>query len=542
MDPGLAERVSLPVDGAHVRNPYYVSPEIVYRRRAYPLAEAQAAPAADVPPGASPDLFCFGLGTGDGVARLAARPGVERVMAWERDPWLLRVALSRHDFAQDIRSGRVRFLLGADLLVATEALARGAVRVDHPVLGEIYRDEAALLAKAGQCPVAFLAEGELFVDDVSSALRQLGFGVFRFYPTRLSREEMAYSARRLHPALVFSVNWVHSLSDLCAEWVVPYACWEIDPSLDSLAPPRKSAARTHVFTYRKPHVEEFQRQGYPHAEYLPLATAPERRRPVRTAADSAFQAPVSFVGASMKKDADKARALFLQGCALYRRHAGGLGPAETEAALDALLAAQARDYSRYRVPALAFEHFGDFLRWCSANPKLWKTLTADSLTAVDPLLLLGEIAASNKRLDYVGELGRFGIRVWGDEGWQACESRGAKWMGPADHFHDLNAIYSGSIVNIDIGRIYQDDIVTMRVFDVMACGGFVLAEDTPALREVLRPGEELGAYTDLPSLLATVEACLAHPDLVRKTARRGREAVLRRHSILERVRYIVSAL
>ena len=154
----------------------------------------------------------------------------------------------------------------------------------------------------------------------------------------------------------------------------------------------------------------------------------------------------------------------------------------------------------------------------------------------------GEIAAAEKRLAYVGRLGRFGVCVWGDEGWRAAQSAGlaCHYRGAAGHGLELTKIYCASLINVDIGRVYQDDIVTMRVFDVLACGGFVLAERSPALAELFEIGAEVDCYASADELEAKVAHYLAHPEAARAIALRGREAVCARHGIDARVAHMLA--
>jgi len=114
-------------------------------------------------------------------------------------------------------------------------------------------------------------------------------------------------------------------------------------------------------------------------------------------------------------------------------------------------------------------------------------------------------------------------------------------MGPAGHRDELNRIYSGSTINLDIGRIYQSDIVTMRVFDALACGGFVLAEHSEPLAEMLEIGSEVESYRSLEELLQKVEHYLEHPEEARAIAQRGMERVRRDHTIVGRLRYMLAA-
>ena len=87
----------------------------------------------------------------------------------------------------------------------------------------------------------------------------------------------------------------------------------------------------------------------------------------------------------------------------------------------------------------------------------------------------------------------------------------------------------------DVNRLYQPDIVTMRVFDVLACGGFVLAEHNDAIEELFEPGVHLDCWRDTDELLAKARHYIAHPDEARRIARAGRERVLRQHTVTQRL-------
>jgi hypothetical protein len=238
---------------------------------------------------------------------------------------------------------------------------------------------------------------------------------------------------------------------------------------------------------------------------------------------------VSFVGSSLQPQIAGFRHSFLT------TFAPGRPGAVTEAAslLEEILAEQRRDFSRFvvvaalerRCPELARtapEHLAQLARWA------------------------GEIAAAEKRLAYVSRLVRFDVRVWGDDGWRAIAPKGDgdgashPYRGPAGHGLELTKIYCASLINVDIGRVYQDDIVTMRVFDVLACGGFVLAERSPALAELLEIGKEIDCYSTIDELETKVAQYLAHPEAARAIAFRGREAVRRRHDVNARVAHMLA--
>ena len=124
----------------------------------------------------------------------------------------------------------------------------------------------------------------------------------------------------------------------------------------------------------------------------------------------------------------------------------------------------------------------------------------------------------------------------------AAQTMPVRYRGWAGHIHEVGRIYAAAQVNLDIGRIYQQDIVTMRVFDALASGGFVLAERSPDLERLFEVGVEVEAYTDLEELVDKVGFYLTHPERAREIAARGRAAVERRHSIEARVLEMLAPL
>jgi spore maturation protein CgeB len=112
-------------------------------------------------------------------------------------------------------------------------------------------------------------------------------------------------------------------------------------------------------------------------------------------------------------------------------------------------------------------------------------------------------------------------------------------MGSAEHHEELSRIYSGACVHVDINRLYQPDIVPLRVFDVLACGGFLIAEHSQELENLFEIGMELETYRTQAELDEKVAHFIAHPDEAAAIAARGRAAVLERHTVRNRVRHML---
>ncbi len=526
----LRRRLERPLDLSHLVQDDAGRPRYRIQRQAHLLEvpEAQVRELVDAA-GDAEEVLLFGVGSGELLpALLAARPG-RRVRAWERDPSLLRLALSRQDLGRPLASGRLTLGLGADL----KALAPTSLPVvDHPLLVQLYAGERRLLEQGFSRPLAMLCEGGLMVADTRRALEGQGHDVYTL-DTRLPLEELEHSLRRLAPEALWSINYQHGLAELGQRTGVPVVVWEIDPSVDRLHVDPAAARGTRVFTYRRAHIESFAEAGFPDPAYLPLAADTTVRRPPDRPPADAEGPRVAYVAASLVDQSEQCRARFL---ALAREHAGGAGAAaeRTTARLDRLLELQALDLEAYRVPLLMATLLPDLVAWAEgAHPE------------VDPVALAGTIAGATKRLEWVRQLGHVlaahgaVVDLWGDAGWHRAGEEGVRYHGLAGHRTQLTQIYGQAVVNVDIGRIYQEDMVTLRVFEVLACGGFLLTPESEALRELFSPGEHLETYRTFEELASKAAWYAARPAQARAVGTRGLARVQAHHATAHRVAEIL---
>lgn len=521
--PELAARLDEPRDDSHV-DP---GPPARYRLHRSWLPLEESGPPAPGELEAAGEVLLAGVGAGELLARLLAGASAARVTAWDRDPSMLRLVLDARDWTTPLREGRLRFALGTDLLGLP--LGGGAALVEHPLLGELYRRDLAFARAVSRAPGAkraAMCTGGLLIESLSDSLERLDYRVWPLELRRTSVEEIERTLARVAPELVVAVNYTNGLAELCERHGARLLAWEIDPttSRPRLDGPGSTA---RVFTWRRRGVEEFRRAGFAHARHLPLAADHELRRPVEFTAEERerYRAPISYVGQSMVGNVETFQRRFL---ALWQ--ACGGAPAEGQKFMQDALAEQRGDFSRFLLPQLLADR----------APRLVEAHAAGTV-AEDPAVLLGEISASEKRLTYVATLAGLGVQVWGDAGWKLVERHGARYRGPAGHGDELTRIYGASDVNLDVGRIFQADIATIRTFDVLACGGFALVEHNPDLEQLFELGRELETYRTLAELKEKAAYYATHPDERRAIATRGREAVLARHTVDRRLGTMLEA-
>ncbi len=530
VQPELCERLHWPVDGDHLTR----SPDgnHVLRYRGAQLDPELGDDSIDnalagLDPDSSAPVLLFALGLGELLTALLERNGHQEVVAWESDPWMLRQALTLHDWSDELRSGRLALALNADLASFTGTGSKFQL-LPHPLLARLYPDELEIRNGRPATKRAMVCRGTLFVDSLSNSLRSRGYSVLTLDVQRISADESKLAVQTWKPELMASINCTDGLAEFCESMGVPNLCWEIDPALNGPDPLQGPAPGAFVFTYREASVPHFEGAGFQNVTYLPLAADPAKRKPLELSAAETerFGAPVSFVGASLMGNVDSFKRAFagaLQGWS-------GDSPEQCVRVLSGVLEQQRQDFSTYRIPELLDQACPGFRDHCQ------------SAGSTDPALLLAELAAAEKRLTYVASLAPSGMVAWGDRGWAQLQGRGVRYMGSALHETELPRIYNASTINVDVGRIYQDDIVTMRIFDILACGGFVLAEHSDALAALFEIGVEVESYSNLANLQAKVAHYLAHPDQAQAIAARGRQAVLERHTIDQRVEQMLQAM
>jgi spore maturation protein CgeB len=528
VQPELCDRLHWPVEGDHLVMDEEEHWTLFYRGAEFPavLSATEIKRACkDIDPTTTATIFLFGVGLGEILEAVLELAPKAQIIAWERDPWMLRQALALRDWCPALKTDRLRFALNADLVPLIQNEVQGP-SIFHPLLARIYTNELELLKSGCSEPRALVCCGTLFVDSLTQSLRAQGFSILSFDVERISHEEAEVVFNTWKPDLVASINGIEGLQEFCEERGVHSICWEIDPALNVPRALRIPTPHGHIFTYRQAGIPVFEAAGYASVTYLPLAADPAKRKPQTLSIPQAerYAAPVTFVGASLMENLDRFQRDFLACLQEWQR-------TPEPQALDAMrrvIEMQRADFSRYNIPM-----YLDLL--C---PGFRTHNTSQGKT--DPALYLAEISAAEKRLNTMAALAPHAPEVWGDSGWRQIESHGVRYRGAALHETELPLIYSGSTINVDVGRLYQDDIVTMRIFDILACGGFVIAEHSSALAELFEVGVEVASYRTLTELKEKVAYFLARPGEARAIAERGRQAVLTRHTIDQRVQVMLA--
>ncbi|MGE4553694.1 MAG: glycosyltransferase [Desulfovibrionaceae bacterium] len=342
---------------------------------------------------------------------------------------------------------------------------------------------------------------------------------------------------RFRPDFVLTVNHLgvdHEgfLAEVLARMDVPLASWFVDnPHLILPLYPPVRQERTVLFTWDADTVGSLRDMGYGLTFWLPLGADPERFHPGAETRPE-WRARVAFVGNSMVHKVQKRlEAADPQGelGRRWREVAAEFGPSEEHSAARYLLT---------RHPELA----ADFR--ALASPA--RMLALETLLTWQSTL--------DYRLDCVRRLLPFRPLIAGDPGWPellgpASESSSASDSGPGwralaelNYYADLPAFYPGVDVNFNATSLQMKGAVNQRVFDVPACGAFLLTDRRRQMDELFEPGVEMAVYDDPDHIVPLVERYLADAPARTALAQAGRRRVLAEHTYDHRLARLIETM
>lgn len=167
-----------------------------------------------------------------------------------------------------------------------------------------------------------------------------------------------------------------------------------------------------------------------------------------------------------------------------------------------------------------------------------------------PVAFVGTMIPSRERV-LEGVRG-FGLRIWAPPRnpwgtWDPARSPlGACWQGRTAYGEEAVKIYAASDITLDIHFLFGEagpiSNVTARVFEVPACGGFLLTNDCAQLGRLYSVGTEMVCYRSTEELRRLTAHYLAHPDERREIAARAHSRARREHTFQRRLEEMLDVL
>ena len=186
--------------------------------------------------------------------------------------------------------------------------------------------------------------------------------------------------------------------------------------------------------------------------------------------------------------------------------------------------------NRYRIPELVAQVISGPAR---------EVFTSCELDEESLVSLCTKEAAHLQRVHFIEDTP--GITVFGPDK-QLADNPNIQYMGAVSLHEEISKVFETSKINLTLQRIYAQDGLSDRVFNVLQAGGFLLSDRNEAIAELFREGEEVECFTTREEMLDKIDYYLANDRERERIAANGRARVLAEHSLERRIDTLLATL
>ena len=341
---------------------------------------------------------------------------------------------------------------------------------------------------------------------------------------------------------VFSVNYFPIISDICeqfSETCIKYICWTCDSPLSTMYHQSIFNKCNYIFIFDKFCYMEFKERGA-NVFYLPLAAAVERAdealehqcnneiNPGHCHSDetsSDYLYDVSFIGSMYRKNSyDEIKDML---------------PDYVRGYFDALMKLQMEIYGENYIDGMLTAEIIDELSRRFRIEKSERSFSDISL--IFSTTVLGFKIAQLERYKLLGALSkRYDVSVFTDD--ENADFVLAHNMGPVRYWDESPVVFYNSRINLNFTIRNIRSGIPLRVWDILAAGGFCITNFQPELVMYFKNGEDIVWFEDEADLVKKVGYYLSHEDERERIALNGQKKVRELHNYDVRLRAIEEAV
>ena len=317
-------------------------------------------------------------------------------------------------------------------------------------------------------------------------------------------------------------DFSESIAQACFETGIPYISWIFDSPLKNLYTHYAFYPCNYIFVFDRKQKERLRQIGIKNVYYMPLAVMPNK---VNSMSNETEKADIVFAGRLYKRSGNE----FLMQNGEERI------VKSIEKNIEECLLCWDKNVSIY---GKMEEECVEYCNWINKE-KMWKKYPYITEQFCYEWAVTGKLIANRERIIILNTLAeKYDMRFYTD-----CEeteelSPKVKIMPPLG-YNEISKVYRNSKININITLHSIETGVPLRVFDVMAAGGFMLSNYQEELEELFVPGEDIVLYHNLKELEEKVEYYLTHEEERERIARNGHKKVMAYHNMHDRMRTIM---
>ena len=372
--------------------------------------------------------------------------------------------------------------------------------------------------------------GSICEPDVIDGWKRLGFEVDEEttemnYKNLLPSDCIQLASRKLTPVngiqkymFVFTINFFPWLSDLCNILKLPYLSLIVDsPVLELYANALKNPCN-RIFLFDRELYNEFAPKNPSCVFHIPLATNCVRNDQVIASADARaknkFSSDISFIGSTYAEKCPFNRAKLAE----YER---GFA--------DGLIEAQLKVYGYNFIENMISDSFAKTFLKCTPGSYRFPEGYEGNDKALVAQQYISVKVAEQERLRALRMLSdSFDVDIY--TGSDTSSMPHIHNKGFAKSLEEMPIIFHESKINLNITAKSIRSGLSLRVFDVLGCGGFLITNYQGELPEVFEIGRDLIAYESMEHLKELCAYYLEHDEERQEIARNGYEKVKQLHT------------
>lgn len=318
--------------------------------------------------------------------------------------------------------------------------------------------------------------------------------------------------------VVFSINYVPLISQVCEQIGLRYVSWVYDSPIHIRNLKTLKNSCNEIYFFDRGQAETYAKQGIS-SYHMPLAVDTkvfERHMKMQNAKD--FKTQISFVGQLYQTEYQKYTAPLSQYIRGY---------------LEGTIAAQQKVTGGYLIPELLSENLlrqiNDDYAKRNINFEMGRReleyMLACECTGRDRYMALTILSKYYQVALYSGDK---------DE-----RLKNVNYKGYADYYSVMPAVFANSDINLNISLKTIHTGIPLRVLDIMGCGGFVISNYQQEIPEWFSIGEECVVYESLEDLFEKISFYLQHQAIRERITSAGLLKIKKAFTFEERLKNIL---
>ena len=327
---------------------------------------------------------------------------------------------------------------------------------------------------------------------------------------------------------VFSINFYPAISDICEKLNTIYACWSVDCPVTELFANQIKNRHNRVFLFDRTQYDRICRHNPECVYYLPLGTNVERLDKTNMTINSAdrkkFSSDISFVGSLYNeknplkklKLSDKTRG-FIDGIENAQLNIFGVNFIENTLTDEVVQELKGGRIEKHEMLVEPIDHY------------------------VAAHAFIGMELAEKERILTLNTLAKhFNVDFYTLS--DTSDLVGVKNCGPANSLTEMPKIFNLSKINLNITMRPIQTGLSLRIFDVLGSGGFLISNYQAEIETMFTPGVDLETYGSIDELVDKCAYYLEHEEERKKIALNGYNKVKSMYTVEHRMKQMIESM